>query len=136
MDSSPATTLSESTMLPLPDEQIEPPVEPHGRSAVSEVAAVVVWVAVVIGLLAYLCFGSITARMWKLDQLQNAWVEDHSPRRIAHIWNYQFDHLPQFAGSMMMQVLFGGAVVVILVGTAVCLWLMLSEVRRPGSKPE
>lgn len=132
----------EPTLAEMPGERMEggnvaslSPV-PVKRSAILESAAVIVWAAIVIALLAYLCFGSIVARMWKLDTFQNAWVEDHSPRRIAHIWKYQFDHLPAFAGPTAMQVLFGGAVVVMLVGSAMCLWLMLAEVRNGGSQPE
>ncbi|MGC4108665.1 MAG: hypothetical protein QM753_20265 [Thermomicrobiales bacterium] len=98
--------------------------------------AIVVWAVIVVGLVAYLLFGSITARMWKLDSLQRAWVQDNSPRRLTHIWSYQFDHLPEFAGPMAMKVIFGGSLAVIVLGSAACIWLMLTDVRKGGSKPE
>ncbi|MGN6485164.1 MAG: hypothetical protein ACTHMX_12270 [Thermomicrobiales bacterium] len=98
--------------------------------------AVFVWAAIVLGLLAYLFFGSITARMWKLDSLQQAWVQDNSPRRVAHIWWYQMQHLPEFAGPIAMKLVFGGALAVIVAGSAACIWLMLTDVRRGGSHPE
>jgi len=109
---------------------------PDAGSSRGPLIAVFVWATIVLGLLAYLFFGSITARMWKLDSLQQAWVQDNSPRRIAHIWWYQMQHLPEFAGPMAMKLIFGGALAVIVAGSTACIWLMLTDVRRGGSHPE
>ncbi|MGC4191590.1 MAG: hypothetical protein QM589_10560 [Thermomicrobiales bacterium] len=132
MDSSP---LSPSPN-PLEPEPISSSKEPVSGSSRGLLAAVFVWAVIVLGFLGYLFFGSITARMWKLDAFQQAWVQDNSPRRIAHIWWYQLQHLPEFAGPMAMKIIFGGSLAVIVAGSVVCIWLMLTDVRRGGGQAE
>lgn len=106
------------------------PESPAAGSSRGMLVAVFVWAIIVLGLLAYAFFGSITARMWSRDPTGQFYVEDNSPRRVAHIWWYQLQHLPEFAGPMMMKVVFAGSLAVILLGSAACIWLMLSDVRR------
>jgi len=108
----------------------------HSGSSRGMLAAIFVWALIVLGLLAYLLFGSITARMWNRDVTGQFYVQENAPRRVAHIWWYELQHLPEFAGSMTMKVLFAGSLSVIVIGSAACIWLMLTDVRRGGSQPE
>ena len=65
----------DSGMLPATSPN-DTPDTPESGSSRNALIAVVVWALLVLGLVAYLFFGSITARMWKLDSLQQAWVQD------------------------------------------------------------
>lgn len=130
------SSLASSTLQTRDPEPATTPETPAEGSSRGPLVAVFVWALIVLGLLAYVTFGSITARMWKLDSLQQAWVQDNSPRRLVHIWWYQMQHLPEFAGPLAMKLIFGGSLAVIVIGSAACIWLMLADVRRGGSRPE
>jgi hypothetical protein len=106
------------------------PAEDAGQKPVrkTRVDGIIVWALVSIGFLGYLTLGSITTRSWQLNQFQQAWVLDISPRRILHIWTYQLDHLPTVAHQWALKALFGGALGIMVLGAVVCIWLMLDEV--------
>lgn len=102
-------------------DQGEQSAAPSARPA----AGTAVWAVVLLAAVAYFAFGSITTRSWQLNAFQQAWVQDISPRRVAHVWSYQLTHLPQMSSEWLLKLGFGASLFILVVGACTGLWLIL-----------
>lgn len=81
----------------------------------------VAWLVVSAGFLAYLAFGSVEARIWSYGRL---YFQD---RRIAHVWAYFGDYLPDLPADPLTAILYYVSLAVMVLGTILGLWYFLSD---------
>jgi hypothetical protein len=73
-----------------------------------------------IAFLAYVAFGTVEARIWRLGRLN---FEDRS---IIHVWGYFGDRLPDLPASGLISALYWASLAVMVLGTVIGLWLFLA----------
>lgn len=85
------------------------------------------WATTTVAFLAYLVFGSVEIRLWRFGRLG---FED---RRIAHVWAYFGERLPELSGNGLMAALYWLSLATIVLGTIAGLWVILVD--RPEPAP-
>jgi len=110
--------------------------EQSGAPSTRPTAGTAVWAVVLLASAAYFAFGSITTRSWRLNAFQQAWVQDISPRRVAHVWSYQLTHLPQMSSEWLLKVGFVASLFILVVGAFTGLWLILHGTWDTAANPE
>lgn len=88
---------------------------------------IIIWAVLSILIVGYISFGSITTRFWQLDVYQQAWTQQVASRKVLHVWMYQLNHLPYSSSAMLLKVGFGGALLVIVLGVVMSIWLILHQ---------
>jgi hypothetical protein len=90
-----------------------------------------IWAVLSLAFVAFLAFGSVDARIWRLGQLE---VESKS---IFRIWQVQGRSLPDVSNGWMLQVLFHGSAIV-FVGCVVLgmRYLLLESGQESPAAPE
>jgi hypothetical protein len=79
------------------------------------------WAILSIAFFAYIAFGSVNARIWRLGELE---VESRS---IVRIWRIQGQELPDATYQWMIQGVFYGAIAVFVVCVIAGMRLLLAE---------
>jgi hypothetical protein len=72
-----------------------------------------------IAFLAFVAFGTVETRIWRLGRLN---FEDRS---ITHVWGYFGDRLPDLHASGLISALYWVSLAVMVLGTVIGLWLFL-----------
>lgn len=80
-----------------------------------------VWLALSLGFVAYLAFGSVEARIWRFGQLQ---IESKS---ILQTWIVAGRNLPEVSSQWLLQALFYGAALVFIGCVILGMRLLLLE---------
>jgi hypothetical protein len=93
------------------------PSQPGG----SRRGGLLVWGAVSLGFLALLSFGSLEARIWRFNRL---YFED---RKILDVWAYEGRNLPDISAQGFFTALYYAAVIALVLGAILGLWLLLDE---------
>lgn len=109
-----------------------------------QTGGIITWAVLSILIVGYISFGSITTRFWQLDVYQQAWTQQVASRKVLHVWMYQLDHLPYSSSAMLLKVGFGGALLVVVVGVVMSIWLILyqggastsADMSSPSSKTD
>jgi len=129
-------TISEQTTEHDQDARTRVAGEQGVSSSTRPTAGTAVWAIVLLASAAYFAFGSITTRSWQLNAFQQAWVQDISPRRVAHVWSYQLTHLPQMSSEWLLKLGFGASLFILVVGACTGLWLILHGTWDTVANPE
>ncbi|MGI8484537.1 MAG: hypothetical protein ACR2OU_09750 [Thermomicrobiales bacterium] len=95
------------------------------NSPIGRAAGIITSAALSALIVIYIALGSITTRFWELDVFQQAWTQKVEPRRVLHVWTYQLDHLPYSSSPTLLKLIFGGALLVVVLGVVGSIWLIL-----------
>ena len=110
---------SAATATPESSDAIE---SPPGRAA-----RIIIWAVLSTLIVIYIAFGSITTRFWELDVFQQAWTQKVASRKVFHVWMYQLDHLPYSSSPALLKLAFGGALLAVVLGVVMSIWLILYQ---------
>lgn len=86
----------------------------------------VVFAVMSVGFLVWIGFGQLEARVWVSGQLSML------DRRIASMWQYQGNNLPEMPASGLISMVYWFALAVFVIGTVAGLWLFLGT---PDDEP-
>lgn len=101
----------------------------RSSSGKTRVDGLIAWAVISIGLLAFIGFGSVDARIWRFRNLR---IE---PRSILRVWTLQAETLPRVSHQWLMTTLFYGCLIVIVASTLVGIWFLLDSAGTGSAKP-
>lgn len=93
-----------------------------------------VWVALTLGFLAFVTFGSVTIHQWRWNAFLQEVQEDVESVRIVEIWTHQADRLPSVEVEPLVTAVFYAAIFTFIAGSIAGAWLLLDRAGTGSSR--
>jgi hypothetical protein len=90
----------------------------------------IAWCLISIGLLAYIGFGSVDARIWRFNNLR---IESRS---VLRVWTLQAETLPTVSQQWLLSSLFYACIILFIACALIGLWFLLDSAGTGNSRTE